>query len=139
MSWNVTPKKKENTLFLRLEDKESFDGVFLGDPKTYYVNWDVKPVAVVPEEHPNASFRFKINVAVKQAGKWVPKIFEQGEPVFNKLVKIKSLGHKLDQKIINVEMNKVSPKKTEYTLTVTGHELTQDDVNQLGLLNLNSL
>ncbi len=94
-----------STSYLKLKDKESVVGVFQGMPHEFYATFkDGKYV-----EEPGGKFRFKINFVIKEGTTFVPKIFEQGQVVYEQLgalhdeygldsvtVKITRRGEKLD-------------------------------------------
>lgn len=74
--------------FLRLKDKESIVGVFVGDLHEFFTLWKDKVSTIVPEGTSKASFRFRVNFVIKEGDGYVAKIFEQGKTVYKQLLEI---------------------------------------------------
>ena len=91
-----TPRKKgistEN--FIRLQDGQEVTGIFAGMPDTFKIHWLNNKTSICedgcsvcrdfPDNKPK--FRFRINLVTQENGKWIPKIFEGGGPLFDDLV-----------------------------------------------------
>lgn len=68
--------------FVKLKDKESITGIFRGETHEFFVKWTDGKSTEVPEGTPGSKFRFRINFVVKEGASYVPKIFEQGQIVY---------------------------------------------------------
>lgn len=71
--------------YIRLKDKESIVGVFVGNLHEYYSIWENKKPREVPEGTDGAKFRFRINMVVKEGPTFSPKIFENNVNVYRQL------------------------------------------------------
>lgn len=62
---------------IKLEAGESVYGVFLGDPKVYYLAYDkaTKQATEYSEPYGDANERFKWNLAVKEGDQWKVRIY----------------------------------------------------------------
>lgn len=77
MSWEEADKAvKENATrnFLRLKDGEKIKVIFRGEPHLFYKKFEEKEEYNTPVD--GAQRRFRINVLITEADKFVPKIFE---------------------------------------------------------------
>lgn len=74
--------------FLKLKDKESVVGIFMGELHEFSVTWEGGKSSIVPEGTPNSKFRFRVNVVIKEGAVYVPKIFEQGLMVYKSLAEL---------------------------------------------------
>jgi len=81
--WNDMEKAKKEGgggLFIKIKDGKSVEGVFRGQPRTFYQRYGDR------NEYPawmkGLSFRFRINFITKdETGKMVAKIFQGGAPM----------------------------------------------------------
>jgi hypothetical protein len=87
MSWDRMKTKGEGGMFVKIKDGESIEGVFRGEPYTYYSAFKD------PNEYQHwsegKSFRFKISFLVKEGEEWKAKIFQQGSRVAKDLLAVK--------------------------------------------------
>lgn len=74
--------------YLKLKDKESITGVFVGEMYEFFALWKDKKPLIVPEGTDGAKFRFKVNFVTKEDDNYVAKIFEQGKIVYKQLLEI---------------------------------------------------
>lgn len=78
MSWEDMDSARQNapSIFIRLKDGDSVEGVFRGDPHTFFFRFGDK------SEHPDfvegSTWRFRINLFVREGDEIKPKIFEGG-------------------------------------------------------------
>ena len=138
-NWDVEPKESGSSLYVKLKGGESVTGVLLGDPRVFYVKWDAGKPTVSSEQDPDAKFRFRVNFAVKHEGKWVPKIYEGGKTIFNAAKKLKNVGYKLNETVVDLSREGTSLQDTEWSLLATPIKLTEEDVTNLDKLQLNDL
>ncbi len=82
MSWEQMKKAKEeggNSMFIRLKDGDSVEGVFRGQPHTFYQSFGDR--AEYDKWAEGRSFKFKINFVVNEAGHLNVKIFQGGATI----------------------------------------------------------
>jgi hypothetical protein len=87
MSWSKMKKAKEESgsgLFVQLKDGEELVGVFVGEPRCYYYDFQSKREEA--EYFPGSQFKFKIPFVVKENGTFVAKIFNSGSDSRDQLV-----------------------------------------------------
>lgn len=127
MSWETMKKAKEeggSSMFVKLADGQSIEGVFRGDPYCYYAKFKDPKEFTHWEE--GLSFKFKINFVAIENGKLVPKIFQGGAKVRDALLdakeeygidtifKIKRTGSgKDDTRYAVLFKAKLTPEQTE--------------------------
>lgn len=91
MSWELfekTRKESETSTFIKLSDGDSIEGVFVGDPHHFYSIF--KDRTEYEEKVDGSSFKFRINFAVKENDKWVPKIYTGGATVRDAILDAKA-------------------------------------------------
>lgn len=139
MSWDEAVEESGGTsLFLKLKDGEQVTGVFLGEPRTFYVKWvNGKPQAAKKGDE-GASFRFRTNLVVKDGNQWLPKILEQGVVVYRIVQQLRNTGYELSDTIIRLARAGTGTD-TEYSLLPSPKKLTAEDVNALSSVKLNDL
>jgi len=64
--------------FIALNDGESVEGCFRGEPYEFFNIYLEKPAREYPNYIPGSSFRFRINFIVKEDDKYVAKKLERG-------------------------------------------------------------
>ena len=74
--------------FLKLKDGDSIEGVFVGEPYTFYSAFKEKEEYQSWKE--GRSFRFRVNFLVLEGGKWVPRIFQQGATTLKAIVECRN-------------------------------------------------
>lgn len=90
--------------YLKLKDKESIEGVFVGELHEFFVVWEGNKSREVIEGTPEAKFRFKVNFLTKEGAVWVPKIFEQGSIVYRQLSELHE-EYDLERTMIKITRN----------------------------------
>jgi hypothetical protein len=115
--WNKIDKASEGGgggVFIKLKDGDSVEGVFQGEPHCFYRIYGDKAMA----EHENyvegSSFRFKINMLVKEGDKFEPKILEQGTKLAKRIRKY-TQEYGMDY-VFKVEREGSTKDNTEYHL-----------------------
>lgn len=134
--------------FVKLADGESIIGVFRGDVYDFKQHWDngaKRGVLCTGREGcalclkgEKPSFRFRLNLLLKEADAYVPKIFEQGWTVYENLRALHS-DYDLEKTIIKITRSGTE-KNTSYTiLPVKNGGLTEKqdvDLSKVQLLKL---
>lgn len=124
--------------FLKLKDQESVTGIFRGEAYTYFVKWEGKKATIVPEGTQGAKFRFRINFVVKDGTTYVPKIFEQGQTVYETMAELHD-EYNLETTVVKITRKGIE-LKTEYTLMpLLKHEIPMETMNYLDKMKLLSL
>lgn len=118
--WDDTEKKAKEAgdgRYIRLEDKETVQVVFVGEPIAKEVVWiDKKAVEYDPKKHTEkAKLRILVNAFVPGQGM---KVFEMGPKVFKQLVKMRG-KYGLDKKVFEIG-REGTELKTEYTILPEG-------------------
>ena len=139
MGWNKAPEAEGNGLYVKLKDGSAVKGVISGEKREFYVVWQNGKPLPAQEGEPGAKFRFRVNLAMKEAGKWVPKILEGGAMINDAIFDVVDAGYNLNETVVKLSRTGSGALDTEYKLVATPEKLSEDDVKQLGLLNLNDL
>lgn len=100
--------------FVKLKDRESITGIFMGEPYEFHSVWENGKTKVVDANHPGASFRFRINFVVKDGPIYLPKIFENGVSVYRDLSDLND-EYKLEDTVVKITRNGVD-KNTTYSI-----------------------
>lgn len=83
--------KSENggsTVFLRLKDGASINGVFRGEIYEFYSKWVGNKSHITNADDPDGKTRFRLNLVTLEDGKFVAKIWEFGLNIYNQLADI---------------------------------------------------
>lgn len=121
--------------FLKLKDKESVSGIFMGDLHEFYVEWEAGKSRVVPEGAPGAKFRFRVNFVVKEGSVYVPKIFEQGLTVYRDLAAIHE-EYPLDSIVVKITRNGTGTDTTYNLLPLLKQAITKETAAHLKTIEL---
>lgn len=121
--------------FLKLKDKESVTGIFMGDLYEFFVIWENGKSQVVPEGTPNAKFRFRVNFVMKENGVYVPKIIEQGLTFYRDLAAINE-EYPLETIVVKVTRNGTGTDTTYNLLPLLKQEITKEARDHLKTLEL---
>lgn len=76
MGWKDVENAKSSKDYLKIKDGEFIDIVIMGEPYTYYGKYQDK--TEYKTKVPDSSFKFKLQVVVKQDGAYVGKILNGG-------------------------------------------------------------
>lgn len=120
--------------FVKLKDKESVVGVFMGDPLHFYSVWENNRTKEVPEGTPGASFKFKINFFVKDSAGFTAKIFQGGVKLYNQLIELHDEWD-LEKTWIKITRQGTGTE-TEYLLTPSKKEVTKEELKYLKSMEL---
>ncbi len=121
--------------FVKLENGKSIEGVFRGDPYTFFSIYGDKERREFDDQVPNSQFKFKINLVVKENGAYVAKVFGSGWTTFNSLdTMIQELGQDQLFKLICSK----SGNKTSYNIVPKG-PITQAEKQNIAAVKLHKL
>ena len=124
--------------FVKLKDKEWVAGLFAGDIHEFFVKWEGgKPTEVV-EGTPGASFRFRVNLIVKEGSVYVPKIFEQGVTVYKTLAELHDM-YPFESTLMKITRHGSSQNDTTYTVLPLPQKLDPETIAHIKTIKLNDL
>jgi hypothetical protein len=129
------PESGGSKNFLKLKDKESISGIFMGDLHEFFVLWEAGKSREVPEGTPGAKFRFRINLVVKEGAVYVPKIFEQGSVVYKDLAAIHE-EYPLDTIVVKITRNGTGTDTTYNLLPLLKQAITKETAAHLKTIEL---
>jgi hypothetical protein len=124
--------------FVKLKDKESISGIFMGDTHEFFCLWQDGKYKEVPEGTAGASFRFRINFVVKEGTVYVPKILEQGKTVYQQLSELHD-EYNLENVVIKITRSGTTKNDTTYTLLPLRQEISEETKAYLKTVKLNEL
>lgn len=109
---------------LKLKGGESVKGVFKGDPYEFRQHWENnKPYPCLGQglcercaNGEKASFRFQINIIVKENGESVAKVWEQGWTVFLALKALHEGGYDLEKYLMKISRTGSTKNDTVYSV-----------------------
>ncbi|MEQ1665889.1 MAG: hypothetical protein ABL927_10990 [Bdellovibrionales bacterium] len=135
---NELPSDGGSKNYLKLKDKESVTGIFMGDIHEFFVVWENGKSRIVPEGTPRSSFRFKINFVIKNGSVFEPKIWENGSLVYSQLRELHE-EYKLDQIVVKVTRNGTGMDTTYSVLPLLKQVISPETMAYLQKLELLSL
>lgn len=121
--------------FLKLKDKESASGIFMGDLHYFYVLWEAGKSREVPEGTPGAKFRFRVNFVMKEGSVYVPKLFEQGLTVYRDLAAINE-EYPLETVVVKVTRNGTGTDTTYNLLPLLKQTISKETSQYLKTVEL---
>lgn len=124
--------------YVRLKDKESVVGIFIGDLYEYYSVWENKKPREVPKETPGAKFRFRVNFIVKDGPTFTPKIFENSASVYRQLEELHAEYDGLDTIYVRVTRNGEG-LDTTYSTMPGKKQPTPEEIAHIKTLKLHDL
>jgi hypothetical protein len=128
------PESGGSNNYVKLKDKESITGVFRGDLHEFFVLWRDGKSSEVPEGTPGSKFRFRVNFVVREGASYVPKIFEQGQLVYEQLAEIHK-EYPLEQTVCKITRNG-EKLDTTYTIMPLRQPVTPEADNTMRLMKL---
>lgn len=143
--------KAPSNKFVRLQDGESIQGVFRGDPFDFMQHW-VKGDGSAPhsfmcpgegceecQKGNKPGFRFRLNFIVKEGSDYVAKIFEQSKTVYG-ILRTLNKACDVEKKVMKVTRTG-SGKQTKYDIEPAGDlsEATEKSLAQVKLNDLQNL
>jgi hypothetical protein len=120
--------------FVKLKDKESVVGVFAGDIHEITGDWIEQKFIESPG---GKSFRFRINLIVKEGSTFVPKIFEQGVTVYRQLEELHA-EYDLSTIFVKITRNGISTD-TAYSVLPSKAQLKKEELEHIKTLKLHDL
>jgi hypothetical protein len=129
------PESGGSKNFLKLKDKESVSGIFMGELHEFFVLWEAGKSREVEANTPGAKFRFRVNFVVKEGSVYVPRIFEQGLVVYKDLAAINE-EYPLESVVIKVTRNGVGTDTTYNLLPLLKQSITKETLAHLQTIEL---
>lgn len=138
MKFTPRPQKEsKGNLFLKLGDGDSIKGIFKGDIYTFYAKWVTGKLVVSTGNDPDAHARHKLNFITSDEGKYVAKIFEFSDPVYEQLMTLNE-EYPLEQTLLTIT-RKGSKQDTRYSFIPARQQLTELQMDKLQGIELNVL
>jgi len=106
--------KKGGGIFLKLGDGDNYNGVFAGEPITFYQKWDGGRYVDCDSKEDGAKLRFKVNFIIKENGALASKIWSASAPVYDRLAHLSKLCD-LKSSLVNISRRGLS-KDTRYDI-----------------------
>ena len=129
------PESGGSKNFLKLKDKESISGIFMGELHEFFVAWENGKSRVVAEGEDGAKFRFRINFVVKEGAVYVPKIFEQGLTVYRQLSELHD-EYGLDSIVCKITRNGTGTDTTYSLLPLLKQTISKEVALHLAKIEL---
>jgi hypothetical protein len=114
--------------FIKLKDKESIVGVFMGEPYDFMKVW---------KEGERPRFRFHINFIVKDGPTFVPKIFDGSATVYRQLEELHA-EYGLDSIYVKITRNGID-KETTYSILPSKKQISKEELDHIKTLKLHDL
>lgn len=133
---------------IKLKSGESIKGVFMGDTYEFKQHWKDSKPSLCPGETEcsrcasgeKASFRFQLNLIVKENDTYVAKVFEQGWKVFLDLKALHEGGYDLEKYLVKITRNGSTMNDTTYSIVpVPNGLLTAAQLKEIASVKLISL
>ncbi len=121
--------------FIKLKDKESIKGIFMGELYEFAQIWDNGKSVVVDEGTRGSSFRFRVNFVVNEGGVYVPKIFENGATVYKQLAELHE-EYDLESTVIKLSRNGTGMETTYSLLPLLKTPISKEQVQHLATIEL---
>ena len=110
--------------FLRLKDKESAKGLFVGDPYEFKVHWNGKASDLCTQDNRCAhcslgdkpKFRFRMNFIIHENGTYIAKVFEQGWNTYLSLKELHEGEYNLENHLVVISRSGSGANDTRYSI-----------------------
>ncbi len=109
----------DGKMYLRLKPGEQVKLIVMGDEYCFRVKWVAGKSISSDESDPEAKFRFKVNVILKENDAYVAKVWEQGSIVYNALMDL-SADYPLDRTVLKVTRNGTGTDTTYSIIPLPG-------------------
>lgn len=128
MRFRERKQASEDSLpFVKLDDGQSIEGTFTGEPYEFYQHWKDNRSVICPgkdtcekcKEGDKGSFRFRLNLIVREGQGFTAKVFEQGAKVYEQLRDIDQEYEGLEKVAIKIT-RKGLQRNTSYSIIPKG-------------------
>lgn len=120
--------------FVKLKSGESIKGVFRGDPVEFHCKWIGKTTQICDKDDPDAMFRFRLNLVVKDGPEYTARIFEQGVRVYQDL---RSINEEFDLEKTVVKITRTGDgSQTRYNIMPSSDKADLAAVKKVPLQSL---
>ena len=138
MQFDHNPVTSTTTTFLKINDGESVQGVFRGDPHAFKSKWTDSGSELCQDNDPEGRFRFRINFVQMVNGALTAFIWEQGARVYDNL-KVLNADYDLESTIVRITRSGTGTD-TRYTIIpIKKHQVDGDLEKSLKEINLHRL
>jgi hypothetical protein len=138
MKFKKVQENSGSDSFLKLKDKQSVVGVFVGEPYEFYSVFENQQQREVPDGTAGAKFRFRLNFIMKDGQNLVPKIFENSAKVYRQLDEINHEYDGLDTIYVKITRNG-EKLETTYSILPSKMPLTAEEIARIKALKLHVL
>jgi len=134
--WKTLNKEiAKSNPFLKLNDGESIEGVFRGDPYFFYSKFQDETNTEYKEWQPGLNFRFKVNFVTKIGDELISKVFNSGKTVASR---IKYLLEEYGEDCLFKILRQSESKKVFYHIDFKSN-LTPEQIDRVNSTPLNKL
>jgi hypothetical protein len=138
MKFKDIPESNGSKNYIKLKDKESVEGIFMGELHDFRILWENGRSSVVAEGTPKSSFRFRVNFVTKEGPTFVAKIFENGIGVYRQLAELHA-EYNLEETIVKITRNGVGQDTAYSILPLLKKQMTKETTEHLKTIQLNDL
>lgn len=100
--------------FLKMKDGDKVYGVLKGELHEFHQIWNTDK-KIVPAGTKGASFRFQVNVIVKEGANYVAKVWEQGATVYRALKDLHE-SYPLESTVVEIKRSGSTKDDTYYSV-----------------------
>lgn len=147
MKFNAESGAMDSKNYLRLKDKESAVGLFVGEPYDFRGHWTGKQLDLCSEDNLcshcatglKSTFRFRSNIIVKEGESYVARIFEQAWTVYETMKKLNS-EYDLEKHLVRISRSGTGLSDTAYSIIpVKDGEVKPELAKKLAVIPLHDL
>lgn len=143
------PRQTDSRAYVKLKDGESITGIFVGEPFTYRQHWSEGKAQPCKGEGCDScasgskgSFRFRINLIVKEGENYIAKILEQGARFYDAITSLEESGYALEDHLMKISRRGSTMNDTTYSVLPVPNSnsahlkeiVTQAKLNDLGFV-----
>lgn len=131
--------------YLKIKDGETIHAVFKGDPSEGYSNFNTKEwFPLDAGKQPGTTYRFRVNVIVKEGASYVAKVWEQGWERTQDILKLSEdadqfLNKKLEDVVVSITRSGTTKDDTAYTLRIAKQQPEAATWKVINSVKLNDL
>ena len=141
MKFQERAKKQsgDSSRYLKVGDGETVSGIFRGEVYSFHVKWVGGKSQVTDSNDREAKLRHKVNVVVYEGNKFVAKVFEFPDGVYEQLGEVnKKCGGALEKFKVKIARSGIE-KATRYFFLPEEKPLSEVVLKAIALVDLNIL
>lgn len=132
------PEPTGSKNYIKLKDKESIEGVFMGDLFEFHAIWDGQSTKIVPANTPKSKFKFRVNFLTKEGPVFVAKVFENGAILYRQLEELHA-EYNLEETLVKLTRNGTGLDTTYSVLPLLKRIVTPETKKLLKTIKLHEL